>query len=78
MIARCYSCGAPIQWCITAKGKRMPVDSEPAGDGNLLVELVRGQLVATVDPGPDLLGRPRHKSHFATCPNAKEHRKERG
>lgn len=29
--AECRSCGAPIIWCITAKGKRMPVD-EPEND----------------------------------------------
>lgn len=24
--AECKSCGAPIIWCVTAKGKKMPVD----------------------------------------------------
>lgn len=24
--AECRSCGAPIIWCTTAKGKKMPVD----------------------------------------------------
>ncbi len=24
--AECKSCGAPILWCVTAKGKKMPVD----------------------------------------------------
>lgn len=27
----CRSCGEPIIWCITAKGKKMPVDI-PEGD----------------------------------------------
>lgn len=24
--AECRSCGAPVLWCTTAKGKKMPVD----------------------------------------------------
>lgn len=24
--AECRACGAPILWCITARGKKMPVD----------------------------------------------------
>lgn len=24
--AECRACGAPIVWCITARGKKMPVD----------------------------------------------------
>lgn len=24
--AECRSCGAPILWCVTEKGKKMPVD----------------------------------------------------
>jgi hypothetical protein len=30
--AECRSCGAPILWCITVKGKKMPVDV-PAVEG---------------------------------------------
>lgn len=30
--SECRSCGAPILWCITAKGKKMPVDV-PTDDG---------------------------------------------
>lgn len=29
--AECRSCGEPILWCITARGKKMPVDM-PADD----------------------------------------------
>lgn len=28
----CRSCGEPVIWCLTGKGKRMPVD-EPEDDG---------------------------------------------
>jgi len=27
-LARCRSCGAPIMWCITAKGRKAPVDRD--------------------------------------------------
>ncbi len=30
--SECRSCGEPIIWCITAKGKKMPVDV-PEDDG---------------------------------------------
>lgn len=26
--SRCRSCGAPVRWTVTAKGKRMPVDPD--------------------------------------------------
>ena len=29
--SECRSCGAPIIWCVTSKGKKMPVDM-PEGD----------------------------------------------
>lgn len=70
----CRSCGAPIVWCVTPAGNRMPVDADPSPRGNLVLE---GEL-ARVVPAPDLLDRrPRHTSHFATCPNADQHRKVR-
>jgi len=30
--SECRSCGEPIIWCLTARGKKMPVD-EPDDDG---------------------------------------------
>lgn len=71
-IGRCRSCGARIIWCSTVRGKSMPVDWAPSDDGNLIID---GDGVARVI---DLLSpkdSPRHKSHFATCPDADEHRK---
>lgn len=71
---QCRSCGAAIRWVYTASGRKMPIDAEPASDGNL--EIVRGvaQLAQT-----DLFGNapcgPFYISHFATCPNARKHRK---
>lgn len=56
---RCSSCGKPIVWFRTKAGKRMPVDAETTQPNDAEHQL-------------DLA---RHRSHFATCPNADRHRK---
>jgi hypothetical protein len=33
-VQTCESCGARIRWTVTAAGKRLPVDADPAADGN--------------------------------------------
>lgn len=72
MSAACRSCGASIVWAITAAGKRMPVDAAPSPAGNLVLE---GDAVRVV-PSADMFDkRPRHTSHFVTCPQAAQHRK---
>jgi len=73
MSSRCSSCDAPIIWAVTDAGKRMPLDAEPAPDGNVVLTRVGGQARARKGSefGPNM---PRHKSHFATCPNANQHR----
>jgi hypothetical protein len=66
----CRSCGAPIEWAVTTKGKRIPLDPGTFDEGNIDVvdgiAYTTGQLT-TVDR--------RRRSHFATCPNANQHRK---
>jgi len=74
-VAQCKSCGARIIWTLTMKGKRMPVDADPVENGN--IALVEGENVVTstvVEPArvPGVL---LYVSHFATCPNAAQHRK---
>jgi hypothetical protein len=58
----------------------MPVDADPVDDGNLtLVYPSPGATPIAVhaDPGATLIGDPpRYRSHFATCPNADQHRKD--
>jgi len=72
-MSTCRSCNAPILWARSAKGKRrpMPLDPEPVPGGN--VELVDGE-AWVVKPDPNV---PRYVSHFATCPNAGQHRRAR-
>lgn len=57
----CRSCQALIVWFRTAAGKRMPVNAETTRPQDAAHQL-------------DL---KRHTSHFATRPNANEHRKPR-
>jgi hypothetical protein len=74
---RCRSCDAPIFWGRTALGKPVPLDAEPvasAGRGQYAVSWPddgRGVPLAIHDAAI-------HLTHFATCPNAAEHRKRRG
>lgn len=70
--APCSTCGAPVHWGVTASGRRMPLDPGPDEGGDLVLE--DGRFVAFE---PLLHGDvPRYVSHFATCPDAEQHRKE--
>jgi hypothetical protein len=64
----CRSCGAPITWARTTSGKPIPLDPEPVDRGNLEVEdgVARPVLIEA--------GKLRYVTHFATCPNAPQHR----
>ena len=80
-MSRCKSCGKEIIWIKMASGKSMPVDAEPISykldmhNGNLTLITPDGRVVkAFFDPGSDVVG---YTSHFATCPNANAHRKDR-
>lgn len=70
-VAACRSCGAPIIWCLSGNGKTMPVDAVPTGEGNVRILADEKTVRAIVGPGGNRL------SHFATCPNAAQHRKPR-
>lgn len=85
-MSSCRSCDAPVVWVETeAKGdkpaKRMPVDADPdntsrclvVSDGNLAIVGQAGSGVPIVRYVAK--GSGRYRSHFATCPNSKSHRK---
>jgi hypothetical protein len=73
-VSSCAACGAQIIWRETPAGKTMPVDANPAPEGNVLIEgskcLVLGPLEVQARESGDL-----HLSHFATCPQAARFRK---
>lgn len=84
----CRSCKAPVLWVTFPSGKRNPLDLEPnpvAGD-IMVVERdgTDGRVwrVALLLKSDDLrrelleLGGALRTSHFATCPDAEEHRRE--
>lgn len=64
----CRSCGAPIVWVVMfPSGKRMPLDAKPISG---LIRVEPGS-----PPTGHAYGEQRYLSHFATCPNAAQHRK---
>lgn len=71
--AKCRSCGAEIVWTITEAGKRMPMDVEPMtirGAFELIGPILPDGHIQAFAASPKL-----YRSHFATCPNAAEHRR---
>lgn len=82
-MATCKSCDAPVRWAKTVAGKSIPLDPVPTNTGN--IRLVQGGgtdggLLAEVMTGDVLAehlarGKTTYTTHFATCPNAKAHRR---
>jgi hypothetical protein len=69
----CRSCGADLIWCQTEKGKPMPVDAAPDEKGNLIVWSVANTWKCRY--APHNWDGPRHRPHFASCPDAESWRK---
>ncbi len=69
--AVCRSCGASVVWGRTPAGKAIPLDAEPVDGGNLGIR-DDGTVVSSHGfPA----GAALYVTHFATCPNAGQHRK---
>lgn len=77
--ARCGSCNAPVLWAINEKtGKRVPLDAVTVDDGNIVIVNRKPNgtpIVKYLRKGEAVPDGARYKSHFATCPNADQHRK---
>lgn len=83
----CRSCGRDIIWTETERGKKMPVDAGKRNDGNILLisrgdaapqAKFLGKLELDAEKARALARGETFRayvSHFATCPNAKSHRK---
>lgn len=78
---KCKSCGAEIIWIKMKSGRAMPCDPDPVHfsidkehhRGNVVLVTPDGMTGRfTEDPSSDKIG---YISHFATCPNANQHRK---
>lgn len=76
MKTECTSCGADIFFRYTEGGKRMPLDREPVTEpaqGTYVLSGDRHCRAATAmfDPGPYYM------NHWATCPTARLHKREK-
>lgn len=65
MNARCKSCGAAITWARSERGKPMPLSEQSKQRRFVVGQDGTARMVDT------------YTSHFADCPNADQHRKER-
>ena len=91
-VKECRSCGAEITWCVTESGKKMPVDRNPVPGGNirLIQHDPNHPPLALYDAKKELAGaalqlpldeedeaKPlAYVSHFSTCPEARNWRKQ--
>lgn len=74
----CRSCGAAIVWAVLPSGKAVPLDAQPVVGGNVAAYRDHtGTLQARVLKAGEEPAAVEHRgvSHFATCPNAHEHRR---
>lgn len=85
MTSPCRSCKTPVEWVVVeASGKRMPIDPDPHPLGTVARlgytdEETGADVVEVLKLGGGGLdeSRPLYLSHFATCPNAAQHRKKK-
>jgi hypothetical protein len=71
---RCRSCNAPIRWAQTEVGRAIPLDAEPVQGGNIELTTTTNRHGAVVQVARIVEGGE-WQSHFATCPNAAQHRR---
>lgn len=72
----CRSCGAKIVWGVTEAEKAIPLDHPP--ERRLVLVGTRGYSSSKHPGAPDVRSMLSFVAHFATCPNAAEHRRPRG
>jgi hypothetical protein len=76
-MAACKSCDADIIWATSARsGKPMPFDATPVTHDRGVFAIVKGA-ASKYTPEDAKLHRDRYTCHFATCPNADQHRNPR-
>lgn len=70
---RCRTCEAEIIWAASATtGKPMPMDAAPNPAGAFVIVTGKARKATVED---DRLRRERYTCHFATCPDADQHRR---
>lgn len=73
-MATCKSCSAPMTWAKTTAGRIIPMDAAPTADGTW--QFTVPGMVRFV-PLEGRAGLELYTSHFATCPFADKHRREK-
>ncbi|MET8908358.1 hypothetical protein [Micromonospora sp. NPDC004551] len=74
----CGSCQRQVIWTVTENNKRMPVDPQPTPDGSVALTADGADVRSRVVEAKFRFGRKDlHRSHFANCPNAAQHRRTR-
>jgi hypothetical protein len=85
-MAICKSCGKQIRWIKTQAGKNMPCDYEEvtyripkSGKGRANIVTPNGEVISAdiVPNGTQDAAGIGYISHFATCPNADQHRRSK-
>lgn len=82
-MSKCRSCGQEVSWVKMPSGKSMPVNNEeivitPNLAGDKTIVTVEGRVVKGFQVGDafeDGVQEIGSISHFATCPNAADHRR---
>ena len=76
----CKSCNAPVRWVLlrpkTGKAKAHPVDATPSASGSIRIPET-GDAYVVAEADRPLVKFPLYTSHFATCPDAAQHRRPR-
>jgi len=75
-LAECGTCGAPMRWERTVRGKPIPLDPQPVPGAHLFITVPSGRVAddRSQEAHP---GAERFTTHFATCPDAHKHRRPR-
>ncbi|MGB3708943.1 hypothetical protein [Gordonia sp. (in: high G+C Gram-positive bacteria)] len=78
----CRSCGQPVIWATTDKGKAMPINPGPDAQGNVALHRDKAGITAVVVPNIKAkamrsAGQKLYLSHFGSCPHADRWRKDR-
>ncbi len=84
--AQCKGCGAAIKFIRMKSGKMMPVNPEPymadqSRTGKEIFvrpdgELIKGKSICKLDPGTKHAGYDHYIPHWASCPAAKQFKKQ--
>lgn len=78
----CRSCKAPVRWAVTDSGTAIPLDAEPVDGGNIRLAGARvpggtPRAVIVPDARRAEFAGELYVAHFATCPDAGQHRRRR-